>query len=403
MLLLVAVGCGPADAGPPAEASSKPAAESPAPLVRVARLELRPVRRTIETTSYLESDRRVEIFSKIAGRVREVLADEGQQVTAGQVLARLDDREARTELRQAQVLTEDRRVQHQLAKLEVEAAKQRVSQARIERDQAKSQHDRNLQIDPDLVSEQEIEDSGYLLAAAEEAVQVLVVQQQKAELEVAAARNAIDEFEARVEAQQIQLDEHEIKAPFDGVIAERSIRGGETIGASTSLFVVVDQDDLVSYLHRPQRELATIRGAKEVTFVADAVPDREFRAAIDVISPVIDSQTGSFRIRIRVHRDDDLGDLLRPGTFIRARILAEDEREALMVPKAAIVNEGSQAVVFVVRDGIAHRVVLTPGVEERGYVESVDRGAEGLMPNDAVIVSGQQRLVDHSAVEVARE
>ncbi len=99
-----------------------PAAAAETPLVRVTRLEQRPVRRTIETTSYLESEHRVMVQSKVAGRVVAVHVDEGAVVTAGTLLASLDDREAMSALRQAEVLLQDRKVRFELAGLEAEVA-----------------------------------------------------------------------------------------------------------------------------------------------------------------------------------------------------------------------------------------------------------------------------------------
>ena len=147
----------------PAPAPSAPSAVSETPLVRVTRLEQRPVRRTIETTSYLESEHKVTVQSKVAGRVVQVHADEGETVKAGTLLATLDDREAMSALRQAEIQLQDRRVRFELAGLEAEAAAQRVDQARVERDKAKSQHLRNLEIDPGLISEKELEELDFQL------------------------------------------------------------------------------------------------------------------------------------------------------------------------------------------------------------------------------------------------
>jgi membrane fusion protein (multidrug efflux system) len=397
------VACGQTAEKKPEQGAGGPAtpATTETPLVRVTRLEQRPVRRTIETTSYLESEHRVTVQSKVAGRVLTVHVDEGATVKAGTLLASLDDREAMSALRQAEIQLQDRRVRFELAVLEAEAAAQLIDQARIERDKAASQNQRNLEIDPGLISEKELEDARFVLAAAEEALQVAEVQERKAKLEISAAENAIAELQARVEAERIRVSEHEILAPLDGIVAERMIRGGETITAATNLFLVIDQLALVSYLRRPQRELGVIQGAKDVTFECDAMPGHEFHAAIDFVSPVVDETSGSFRIRVRVVHDDDLTHVLRPGMFVRARIYAEDEREALMVPKAALLNEGAVSVVFVVRDGIARRVVVDPGIEERDFVECRNLGADGLAPGDLVVTSGQQSLVDNTPVDTA--
>lgn len=406
LLLALGAGCSRPSAG--TEGGESPAADPASsaaapPLVRVEAVELREVRRLIETTGYLESEHRVTILPEVGGRVVEVLIDEGDRVEQGQVLARLDDREAQSALRQAEVQLADRRVRLELMEVEKNSTVRRVEQARIERDKAKAQHQRNLEIDRGLIAEKEVEDGLFALQSAEEALQVAQLDAKKAELEITAAQNAIAELEARVEAEQIKVADHQIVAPFEGVVEERMIRGGETVSAASELFAIIDDDDLVCYLRRPQRELAMIRTAREVAFTTDAVPGRRFHATIDVISPVINAETGSFRLRVRVSKEDDDAELLRPGMFVRAEIVTEEQREALMVPKAAILNEGTRSVVFAVREGVARRVVLKSGLEERDHVENLDRGETGLGPDDVVVVSGQAGLRDNTAVEIAPE
>ena len=142
------------------------------------------------------------------------------------------------------------------------------------------------------------------------------------------------------------------------------------------------------------------RTAKAVTFVADAMPGREFSADIDLISPVIDRESGHFRMRMRVRAADTR--TLVHGMFVRARIRAENLREALMVPKAAVLSEGEISVVMVVRDGKATRVDLDPGLELQDWLECRNRGAAGLQPGELVITSGHEDLKDQSAVTVAK-
>src|SRR5690606_10367748 len=233
-------------------------------------VELRAVRRFIETTSYLESEHRVPIYSEVAGRVRQVLVDDGEKVAKDAVLAELDAREAAAAVRQVEVQIEESKVRLQLMKLEVDAAKTRIDQARSERDKARAQHRRNLDIDPGLIAPTELEDSKYALESAEEALHVAEFEASKAALEVEAAQANIEELEARLEAERIRLEDHTIRSPIDGVIEACRVRGGEAVGTTTELFVVVDTENLVCRLRRPQREIAMLQDAREVTFDADA-------------------------------------------------------------------------------------------------------------------------------------
>jgi membrane fusion protein (multidrug efflux system) len=368
----------------------------------VAPIELRKVQRVIDATSYLEAERDLRVVPRVNARVVEVLADEGQAVQAGQLLARLDDREAKATVEQTKIQIADREVRLELARLEVEASARRIEQARIERDKARSQHERNTKMDPGLISAKELEESGWTLEGAEQALNVATYNSSKAKLEVHAAERAIEELGARLEQATINLSEHEIRAPFAGVIAECNIKGGENVTAAssfnvTSLFRLIDREALVSYLSRPQRELPLVKSARDVQFTTDAWPGRTFRASVDVVSPVVDEATGSFKIRIRV--DPESARELLPGMFVRAHILTEQQREAVMVPKAAVLNDGAQSIVFVVRDGTAHRIVLEVGLEEQDHIEARNTGDNGLAPNEQVIVSGHHDLRDGAAVE----
>jgi RND family efflux transporter MFP subunit len=391
-------------AGSCTDTAAKPSTAAPAPtlpLVRVEKAQLREVRREIETTTFLESEHRVVLLSKVSARVLEVPVDEGQVVTKGQLLARLDDREAKSALRQTTTLLEDRRVKAELAELEVEASKRRVEQARLERSRCEADYRRNAEIAEGFIAPKVLEDSRYALDSADQALRVAEFNERKAILDVAAAKNAIEELQAKQEDAQIQLDEHRIVAPFDGVLVTRNVTGGESIGTATELFTITDTSRLIAYLNRPQRELPLLQSAREVHFSTDARPGRDYVADVDLIAPVVDPTTGSFRLRMRVRKEDTAE--LRPGMFLRARILTESTREALMVPKSAVLADGPLSVVFVVRGDTASKITLDPGLEERLHVECRNRGDDGVQNDDLLVTSGHERLKDQARVEIAKD
>lgn len=375
--------------------------EESIPLVRLAAVELRDVRREIETTGFLESEHRVTVLSKVPGRVLSVPVDAGDRVTAGQELAVLDSSEAEAVVKTFATQLEDRKVRANLAELEVDSAKQREEQAIIDRDQAQAAYDRLAKQHPDDIARNALEDATFALESAKKAATVAGFEHRKAQLDHLAATNAITEYEARLEEAETRLREHTIVAPFDGNVVSRQISGGETISSATELFDVVDLEHLVTYLSRPQIQLPLVRNAKEVVFTADAYGEREFVADVDMVSPVVDAETGHFKIRARVRPEDT--EVLQPGMFIRTRILTEDSREALMVPKSAVLAEGDRSIVFAVREGRAFKIVLDPGFEDATHIECLNRGDGGLSAEDAVVTAGHDDLRDQAEVEVSEE
>ncbi|MEZ5963485.1 MAG: efflux RND transporter periplasmic adaptor subunit [Planctomycetota bacterium] len=398
-LLALAAACNRSGATPAEAAAKVKAKDDRPPLVRVRPVEVRKVRQEIRDTAYLEAERRVTIQAKVAGRVDEVRVDEGQIVQQGQLLARLDDRQAKTTLAQVEVQLAEARLRRDLSELEAEASGGRLEQARIEREMAAAEWKRNSAIDPQIISPKTLDDSKFLFEKAEEALRVADYGKRKADIEVKTAANKIDELESKLNETKLQLAEHEIVAPFDGVVVQRDVTGGETISSATSLFVLADPHRLIAYVSRPQRELPLVRTAKEVRFTTDADPKHEFVADVDMVSPVVDEATGTIKLRMRV-READVK-VLVPGMFLRVRVMTEDERDALMVPKAAVLAEGDRSIVFAVRDGRATKVLLDPGLEERDFIECKSRADDGLSPQDTVIVSGHEDLKDQTPVEVS--
>jgi RND family efflux transporter MFP subunit len=386
---------------PEAHAKTKTETDKRPPLVRVRALELRKVQGEVRTTGYLEAERQVPIVSKVAGRVLEVRVDEAQRVEKGDVLAVLDDREARTTVQQVEVQIEATALQRDLSSLEADAARGRYQQACIERDKTAAEYKRNAEMEKEYVSPKILEEAKFALDKAEEAVRVAEFDRRKALIGVSTAENKGKELAAKKAEIELAIAEHTIRAPFDGVVVARKIRGGEMVSPQTELFTVADPDDLVAYLTRPQSELALVRNARRVPFTADAYGDTEFVGDVDMLSPVVDQQTGSFRLRIRVRKED--AKKLMSGMFLRARILTEELRDALMVPKAAVLADGEKSVVFAVREGKAIRVALDPGLEERAFVECRNLGDGGLNPGDVVITSGHENLKDQTVVEVGQD
>ena len=395
LLLIALAACDTSAAG----SSADPRAGQ-LPLVRVAPAELRQVQREIQTTGFLESEHQDQVACAIGGKLQAVLVDEGTRVEKGQLLAEVDSREAAAAREQLTVQRDAKKVDQELAGLEVEAAGRRIVQARLERQKAKAEFDRQSQMNAEFVSPKALQDAELAFQTVEESLKVTEFNERKSKLEVTRIGSQVAELDAKIHELDVRIDHHRITAPFAGVITRRLVVEGATLAAGAVLFDMIDPEHLVAWLDRPQSELDLVRQAREVRFKTDAFPGRDFTGDIDLISPAIDRQTGHFRLRMRV-RPDDARTLVH-GMFVRARILAESLREALLVPKAAVLSEGDVSVVMVVRDGKACRVDLDPGLELQDAIECKHRGESGLQPGDLVITSGHEDLKDQSPVLISR-
>jgi membrane fusion protein (multidrug efflux system) len=185
-----------------------------------------------------------------------------------------------------------------------------------------------------------------------------------------------------------------IVAPFDGVVGIRGVSLGDYVKDGSDLVNLEDVRNLKVDFRLPERMLSQVRPTQTVEVLADAFPGDRWQGQIEAINPKVDQNARSLEIRGRL---DNTSGRLRPGMFVRVRVIVGERSEALMVPEQAIVPAGDEFFVFLVNEGKARRVQVRTGLRREGQVEIV----QGLKAGDAVVVSGQQRLGrDGQAVSV---
>jgi membrane fusion protein (multidrug efflux system) len=272
----------------------------------------------------------VVLRSVVAGRVSAIGFRDGQPVRRGQLLVGLD-----ASVNEAE-----------------------VAQARAELALARS----NLQRTEDLARRNFVSSSAQEQAAS--TVQVL---------------------EAKLQLAEARLQKTRIVAPFNGVVGIRSFSTGDYVKDGADLVNVEDVSRLKADFRLPERALARIKVGQEVEVAADALPDARVRGTIDAINPRIDSNGRSLELRAVLPNADGR---LRPGMFVRVRVIVGERSDAVVVPEEAIVPAGSEFFVFRVVDDKAMRVKVVPGVRRDGKVEI----GSGLAVGDKVVVAGQVRL-----------
>ena len=305
--------------------------------VEVAQVSRRPIAASYAGTATLEPLAESQVVAKTSGVALEVLVEEGQQVKAGQPLVRLDADRARLSVAQAQA---------QLRKLE-----------------------NNYSRAQQLVAQQ-------LISAGE-------VDQMRYDLENARAQHQMAKLE---------LSYTTVVAPISGVVASRDIKPGNFVQINSPIIRIVDAGKLEATLNVPEREIAKLKPGQVVELMADALPGRTFTGVVDRVSPVVDTGTGTFRVVTSFSGES----ALQPGMFGRLSINYDQRADALVVPRAALLEDGGEPAVYAIRDGKALRTELKLGYDDAGWVEVRD----GLKPGDEVVIAGKAALRDGSAVQV---
>lgn len=347
--------------------ADKDAAASARIPVEAATASRAPIAASYSGTGTLEAQGETDVVAKASGVLLKLYVEEGMQVQKGQLLAQLDDASARASA--AQSLAQMRKAEATYARAERAIKQQLIPRAEYDQDKY------------DL----ETQRAAYTGA-------------------------------------QLQLAYTRIEAPISGVISKRMVKIGNLIQPNESLFHIVAMEPLQVTLNVPEREFGTLKAGQPVTLAVDALSGKAFPGSVARIAPVVDASSGTFRVTCEFR--DDTG-ALKPGMFGRIDVVYDQRRDALVIPRAALIEEDGETAVFVLERGappkpaaptkgkpgeavaaesklpaapvlVAKRRVVKIGYADGSRVEIRD----GLKPGDRVITIGRNAVRDGTEVQV---
>ena len=360
-------------------------------LVRTTKVGRIKVQRQIDITGTLISPGQARVSSEVAGVVREVLIELGQEVQPGQTLVRLERQELTFALRRAESV-----LRQTEAQLEVDGVKVKqpppdeaiaaVRLALANRDDAQAQ----------LVRAQRLSTQGLLpaqdLDTALTRVKVTEAAYQSALDIVRSLKAALLDRRAAYELAQKKLSDSEIRAPVAGQISERLVQPGEYIRENTPVAGVVQIQPLKLRTAAQERHAALIRPGLVVHFRAEPYPEATFEGRIAFVSPAVEQGTRTFSIEALVDNSDRR---LKPGFFAKGVIFTREDSDVLAVPQDAISTLAGVSTVFIIDQGKARQQIVTLGAEKDQLVEIV----EGLKGNEVLAISNLSQLATGAPVE----
>jgi HlyD family secretion protein len=364
----------------------------------------------LSVTRAIESNQEIEVLPRTTGTVIELLVDEGDQVTEGQVLARLDPRESQAQLDDARLALQEAQNNGPRLSLAVREAEERSKRAELTHVQSQRDFERNETAG--FVSSSDLEKMKLTRDQAFRDWQATLLTHESAQQDLENQGAIIERAQLAVEKAELALSFFSIQAPFAGVIAERKVNLGASVGPSAGIFVLTDPNNLRAVLHRPQNELhfyqeaAKLQGqGLNIRVEPEAYKDMEYTGILRRVSPTVDSTSGSIRVTIDLQQpgDGDPRPKLLPGMMVRLHIITERRTNALVVQKRALRREGDRRHVFVVRDGEARRVNVEEGLLGELDVEVTPVPGETLEEGEAVVIVGGRELEDGKTVHVANE
>jgi RND family efflux transporter MFP subunit len=389
MALLVGLlaACSSKSKEPAAQASAKDAGAQPV-LVSTAAVVERNTNRGIEVVGSLDAEEEVTVSSQGSGILESISVDLGSAVTRGQVLARIDQRELRLKLDQAEAA-----LRQAEARLGVNRNERVDPQRQPDVRQAFAALERARY---DLTAAKKLFDAGTISNQQYDVYQKTVEQ---AEARYQAALENVRNLEALVEEKlaavnltKKQLADSEIISPITGIVKQRSASRGEYMQPGKAVVTVVQINPLRLRLEVPETFAASIARGQVVTLRIDSFADREFKGVIKRINPSMDEKNRSLIAEAEVANPNAL---LRPGMFARAQIRSDAQTTALMVPEKAVVSLAGVNKVFVVEGDHAVERMVKLGARDGSLVEIL----EGIKSGERVITSNIEQL--HNGVSVS--
>lgn len=366
LLALGVAGCQPpGDAEAPADGAAKAPAAQKAPggpsaraarRVEVVTVEPTTFEERVEVTADIEAIEDASLSARAAGTV-ETIAERGDQVRKGQVVARLDQALPRAAVAQARA--------------QVAAAQSGVDLSRetLERQQPL--------VEQNIISPLEFDN--------------IRAQSRQAEAQLAQARAALAQAQA-------QLGNSNVVAPFDGRVESRSVEPGEQISPGQPVLRLVDVGRVKVVAGVPERYATDVRqgAAVDVAFNAYGVAPR--KAEVTFVGSAIDAQTRTFPVEAVMDNPDGV---LKPQMVARVRVVRARHPDALVVPIAAVVRDERGEGLFVIEDGpegpVARRRQVEIGARSGERIEI----KKGLSAGERVVVVGQSTLTADEPVEIA--
>ena len=327
----------------------------------------------LNATGYVVAQRKAAIASKATGRLEWLGVAEGSRVKAGEVIARLDNR--------------DVVAQAQAAEAQVGAARAALEQAHAEERDALAQHRRNL----DLVAK------GFVSQSALDASKARA---DRAVAGVGSARAALAAAEASARNAGVSVDYTLIRAPFDGVILSKSANVGDMVTPFSSatdskgaVVTMADMDTLEVEADVSESSLSKVKVGQPAEIVLDALPDARFLGHISRMVPTVDRAKATVMTKVRFDRIDPriLPEMSAKVAFLTQDVTPDQQKPLTAVAPDAIVARDGRSVVFVVRDDVAVAVPVAPGAKLGDLVAiagEVRSGEKAVLRPTADLASG---------------
>ena len=304
--------------------------------VEVYPVSIKPMPTEINSLGSLQAINQVSISSEVDGRIEHIYFKNGQEVGKGMPIIQLDDQTQQADLSKA------------VSKLKVDRLKYNAQK----------------------------------LAA--QAVAKIDLENQKA---------LVQQDETDVSSAQAAVAQRQIKAPFSGVLGDFKVSEGDFIKAGVTLIKLVNTQQLRAVYALSEDLLPQLKNGQLVMIKVDAFPKQTFYGTVNYVSPSVDQTARTVAVQALVQNTKNL---LSPGMFIHVAQQINIRKDALVIPEQALLVDIKGSYVYKIVNHKAVRVGVSVGTRKQGVAQITS----GLQAGDQVVVAGQQKLIEGTAVQI---
>jgi RND family efflux transporter MFP subunit len=335
----------------------------------------------LNASGYVVAQRKASVSSKITSRLVSLMAEEGNLVKKGAVIARLEG--------------EDMLAVRDQAAANLNVARSNLDQAGAELLDATRSYNRN----------KELLEKRYIARADFE---VAEARHTRALAAVAAAEAAIKANAAALRNAEIQLDYTLLRAPFDAVVLTKNADVGDivtplgsAVSAQASVFTIADMGSLMAEVDVSEANIEQVKKGQPCEVVLDALPETRFRGIVHMVVPTANRSKATVLVKVRFLNPDRriLPEMSARVAFLSREVKAEEQKPRLALNPAALVNRQGKETVFIIRDG---RAVETP-VQLGGRIGDVREVIAGLKAGDKIAVKPLDKLKNGLKIKTAEK
>ena len=392
-----------------------------APEVEVARAaaESSDLPGTVLTASgYIVAHHKINVNSKVTGRVAWIGVEKGDKVQQGQVLVRLEDDEFRAQVKQAEGAMANckaylEELQNGSRPEEIQQAQHNLDEARatLVNDKITLDRTRDL-VTQGVLSKQALDDATAKFESDQQRVHSLDQAFRLSKIgpraeEIARAQGALIQAEGQLAYAKSQLDATAIRAPVNGTILDRTAEKGELLtagfasqaegGPVGSAVALADLNDLQVELDIAQDDFSKLSPKQKGTVTTDAYPDRQYNGQIAEIAPEANRQKATVQVKVQILNPDEF---LRPEMNATVKFQANEQKASnrqagVFVPSTGVREREGKKVVFIVyKDKALMRNVRILSQRAGGYL------VDGLVGGEDIITAAPQNLKDGQKIKI---